>query len=72
VLAPANTPKDITRKLSAAIAKALHSEDLKPRMVEFGQEPVGSTPEELAAGIRTDGEIFDRAIKAANIKVDQN
>jgi len=72
VLAPANTPKEITRKLSAGIAKALHSEDLKPRMIEFGQEPVGSTPEELAAGIRIDGEIFDRAIKAANIKVDQN
>jgi len=33
---------------------------------------VGSTPEELAAGIKIDGDIFDRAIKASNIKVDQN
>ena len=72
VLAPANTPKEITRKLSAGIARALQSEDLKTRMTEFGQEPVGSTPEELAAGIKTDGDIFDRAIKASNIKVDQN
>jgi hypothetical protein len=33
---------------------------------------VGSTPEELAAGIRIDGDMYDRAIKASNIKVDQN
>ena len=72
MLAPANTPKEITRKLSLGIAKALQSDDLKTRMTEFGQEPVGSTPEELAAGIKIDGEIFDRAIKASNIKVDQN
>lgn len=72
VLAPANTPKDILRKLSSGIAKALQSDELKARMQEFGQEPVGSTPEELALGIKTDAEIFDRAIKASNIKVDQN
>ena len=72
VMAPANTPKDIVRKLSSGIARALSSDDLKTRIQEFGQEGVGSTPEELATGIRVDGDIFDRAIKAANIKVEQN
>jgi tripartite-type tricarboxylate transporter receptor subunit TctC len=72
VMAPANTPKDIVRKLSGGIARALSSDDLKTRIQEFGQEAVGSTPEELATGIKVDGDIFDRAIKAANIKVEQN
>jgi tripartite-type tricarboxylate transporter receptor subunit TctC len=72
VLAPPNTPKDIVRKLSGGIARALNSDDLKTRIQEFGQEGVGSTPEELATAIKVDGDIFDRAIKASNIKVDQN
>lgn len=72
VLAPANTPKDIVRKLSDGIGKAIRSEDLRTRMLEMGQEPVGGTPDELANSIKTDAEIFDRAIKNSNIKVEQN
>jgi len=71
VLAPAGTPKDVVRKLSEGIARAVKSDDLSARLREFGQDPVGGPPEQLALGIRTDAEVFDRAIKAANIKVDQ-
>lgn len=72
VLAPAGTPKDIVRKLSDGIARAIRSDDLRARILDFGQEPVGSTPEQLAQGIRTDGAIFAAAIRTANIKVEQN
>jgi len=71
VLAPAGTPKDIVRKLSDGIARAVRSDDLSAKLREFGQDPVGGPPEQLAAGIRNDAETFDRAIKASNIKVDQ-
>ncbi|WP_326541693.1 Bug family tripartite tricarboxylate transporter substrate binding protein [Pseudorhodoferax sp.] len=72
VLAPAQTPKDIVRKLSDAMVRAVRSEDLRARMLDMGQDPGGSTPEELATAIRVDAEIFDRAIKASNIRVEQN
>jgi tripartite-type tricarboxylate transporter receptor subunit TctC len=72
VLAPAKTPKDIVRKLSDGIAKAVNSDDLKTRIQDMGLEVGGSTPEELATAIKVDGDIFDRAIKAANIQLDQN
>lgn len=72
VLAPAGTPKEITHKLSDGIARAIKTEDLRARLLDFGQEPVGSTPEQLAQAIRTDGEIFAKAIRTANIKVEQN
>jgi tripartite-type tricarboxylate transporter receptor subunit TctC len=71
-LAPAGTPKDIVHKLSDGFAKAIKSEDLTAKLLEFGQEPAGSTSEQLAAAIRNDGDIFGRAIKAANIKVEQS
>lgn len=71
ILAPAKTPPDIVRKLSEGIARAIRTEDIRARMIEMGQEPVGSTAEELATAIRVDGDIFDRAIKASNIKVEQ-
>lgn len=72
VLAPAGTPKDITRKLSDGIARAIKTEDLRARLLDFGQEPVGSTPEQLGQAIRSDGEIFAKAIRTANIKVEQS
>lgn len=72
VLAPAGTPKDIVRKLSDGIGRAIRTEDLRNRILDFAQEPVGSTPEQLAQAIKADGEIFAKAIRAANIKVEQN
>jgi hypothetical protein len=38
----------------------------------MAQEPVGGTPEQLAQAIRSDGEVFAKAIRTANIKVEQN
>jgi tripartite-type tricarboxylate transporter receptor subunit TctC len=72
VLAPAGTPRDIVRKLSDGIGRAVRSDTVRNMMLEFGQEPVGGTPEQLAQSIKSDGDIFARAIRAANIKVEQS
>ena len=72
VLAPAGTPKDIVRKLSDGIGRAIRTDDLRNRILDFAQEPVGGTPEQLAQAIKSDGEIFAKAIRTANIKVEQN
>jgi tripartite-type tricarboxylate transporter receptor subunit TctC len=72
VLAPAGTPKELVRKLSEGIARAVRTDEMRTRIADFGQELVGGTPEQLAQGIRVDGEIFAKAIRTANIKVEQN
>ena len=72
VLAPAGTPKDTVRKLSDGIGRAIRSDEIRNRILDFAQEPVGSTPEQLAQAIKVDGEIFAKAIRTANIKVEQN
>jgi tripartite-type tricarboxylate transporter receptor subunit TctC len=72
VLAPAGTPPDILNKLSDAVVRTVNSPEMKKRILDWGQEPVGSTPEALAAAIRSDAEMFDRTIKRSNIKIDAN
>ncbi|MDD2547698.1 MAG: tripartite tricarboxylate transporter substrate binding protein [Burkholderiaceae bacterium] len=71
-LAPAGTPPEVLRKLSEGVAKAVNSPELKQRILDLGQEPGGSTPEELALAIRSDALVFDETIKRSNIKIDKN
>jgi tripartite-type tricarboxylate transporter receptor subunit TctC len=49
MFAPANTPKTIVTKLQLEIAKILKSPEISKRLLDIGLEPIGSTPEELAA-----------------------
>ena len=72
VLAPAGTPKDVVRKFSDGIARAIKTPDVNGRLRDLGLEPVGSTPEELGAEIKTLADTMDRTIKAARIKVENN
>jgi tripartite-type tricarboxylate transporter receptor subunit TctC len=53
-LAPAGTPAAITSKLSAELAKAVQSPDLKRTLAEDGGNPIGSSPEELRKLIATE------------------
>jgi tripartite-type tricarboxylate transporter receptor subunit TctC len=69
-LAPAGTPKDIVATLQREIAKAVASPDLKERFVALGFAPVGSTPEEFAAFIRSEMETWGKVIRAGNLKPD--
>lgn len=69
VLAPAGTPPEIVRMLADATARTVQSPEMKARIIEWGQEPVGSGPEELAAAIRNDAALFDRTIKRSNIQI---
>lgn len=70
VLAPAGTPKDVLAKVSGGIASAVKSKDLSTKWRELGLEAVGSTPEELGQEMKSLADTMDRAIKAANIKLD--
>ena len=56
--------------LQREIAKAVASPDLKERFVALGFAPVGSTPEEFAAFIRSEMETWGKVIRAGNLKPD--
>jgi len=64
---PKGTPKDIVARLNAEILKALKSPDVEGFIRKEGGEPVGSTPEELAAYFKREVEKYAKVIKAANV-----
>ena len=68
LIAPAGTPRDIVAKLSAGVAKAAQSADLKERYAGLGLEPLSSTPEQYAEFIRRDIAKWRKVVAAAKLK----
>jgi tripartite-type tricarboxylate transporter receptor subunit TctC len=66
---PAGTPKPIIDKLNSEILKALKASDVTEFMAKEGGEPVGSTPEELAAMFKREVAKYAKVIEAGNIVV---
>ncbi len=68
LVAPAGTPREIVARLSAEVAKALNSPDVRERFLAQGVEPVGSTPEQFAAFIESEIPRWGSAAKAAGAR----
>ena len=64
---PAGTPKTIVDKLNAEILKALKSPEVQSYMAKEGGQPVGSTPQELAAMFQQEVTKYARVIGNAHI-----
>ena len=67
VLAPAGTPQPIVDRLNAEINKVMRDPQVMEKLVPQGLEPVGSTPERLAATIKSDLVKYKKIAKDANI-----
>jgi tripartite-type tricarboxylate transporter receptor subunit TctC len=67
VLVPAKTPKEIVAKLNGEIVRILNMPDVRKRLTQAGAEPVGNSPEEMAAQIKTETETFAQVVKQAKI-----
>ena len=66
--APAATPKDIVARIQTEVARVLHTPDMKDRLLKDGIEPIGSTPEQFAAHIRSERVKWEKAVEQAGIK----
>ncbi len=69
-LAPAATPKDAINKISATMTSVLRLPDIQARLVDLGFDPIGGTPEQFAANIKSETEKWARVIKNARVKLD--
>ncbi len=70
LLAPAATPKDIVAKLNRDAVKALKDPSVAERLAGEGAEPVGDTPEQFGAFIRSEIDLWGKVIRATGAKVD--
>jgi len=66
--APAGTPPAVVDRLSKAIIAALHEPDVVQRLDNYGMEPTGLPPAELARIHRRDYELWGPVIKASGFK----
>ena len=67
VLAPANTPRAIVPRLHTDIAKVLQQPNVRELLGKDGAEPVGSTPEQFAAFIKSETAKWAKVVKDAGI-----
>ena len=70
MMAPAKTPRDIVNRLHGAIMTVLKAPDVQQRFSQMGFDIVGDTPEQMAATLRTEGDVAAGVIKKAGIKPD--
>lgn len=67
LMAPAGTPPDILKRLSAAVQEAYKKPQVQKTFADLGVEAIASTPEQLSALIRRDTELWGQVVKAGNV-----
>jgi len=67
VVVPAGTPGEITAKLHAEIVELVKLPDIRARMMDFGADPVGSTPAQFSDLIRSEIAKYQKIVKATRI-----
>jgi len=70
LFAPAGTPRPVIDRLQAEVKKILAVPEIAKKLAEIGLDPVGSTPDELAAYQRAEIVKWARVVKESGAKVE--
>ncbi|NJD87967.1 MAG: tripartite tricarboxylate transporter substrate binding protein [Betaproteobacteria bacterium] len=70
IFVPAGTPRPVVERLHDEFVKALAAPDVREKMLNLGAEPVGNTPEEFAAYVRSEAAKYAKLVKTSGAKVD--
>jgi tripartite-type tricarboxylate transporter receptor subunit TctC len=67
LIGPAGMPRPIVDKINSALARAVQDPAIRKELVERGADPVGNTPEQHAAFIKSEIDKWQRVAKQAGI-----
>ena len=70
VLAPKGTSKDVVNKVSAAVRKALEDANVRKRIEDTGALIVGNTPEQFAAQMKAEFEVYKNVVAKQGLKLE--
>lgn len=70
IQAPKGLPRDIVDKVNAAVRKALEIPDVKKRIEDTGSLIVANTPEQFAAQIAAEFEVYKKVVAQQKLSLD--
>ncbi|MGB8551175.1 MAG: Bug family tripartite tricarboxylate transporter substrate binding protein [Xanthobacteraceae bacterium] len=70
MFAPAKTPDDVVVRLNKAIVDAVKSPDVAQRLIGFGLNPTGTSPDELGRIQKAHAALWEPVIKASGFTAD--
>ncbi|MDI1239583.1 MAG: tripartite tricarboxylate transporter substrate binding protein BugE [Polaromonas sp.] len=70
ILGPKALPKEVVDKVSAATLKALQDPAVRKRIEDTGSIIVGNTPEQFAAQIKAEYEVYKKVVNTAKLSLE--
>lgn len=70
ILGPKGLPKEVVDKVSAATLKALQDPAVRKRIEDTGSIIVGNTPEQFAAQIKAEYEVYKKVVTTSKLSLD--
>jgi len=70
IYGPKGLPREIVDKINAAVRKALEDPAVKKRIEETGSIIVGNTPEQFAAQIKAEYEVYKKVVDTAGLRLE--
>ncbi|MEJ8859011.1 tripartite tricarboxylate transporter substrate binding protein [Variovorax robiniae] len=70
MVVPAATPADTIAALNKQVVAAIKDPAVSKRLIDFGVEPVGDTPQQFAALLKTEQAKWQKLIRDLNISLD--
>lgn len=70
IYGPKGLPKDVVDKINAGVRKALEDPAVKKRIEETGSFIVANTPEQFAAQIKAEFEVYKKVVDSAKLKLE--
>jgi tripartite-type tricarboxylate transporter receptor subunit TctC len=70
ILAPKGTPKEVVDKINAATLKVLQDPAVRKRIEDTGSLIIGNTPEQFAAQIAAEFEVYKKVVAAQKLSLE--
>lgn len=70
IYGPKNLPKEVVDKINAGVKKAVEDPIVKKKIEETGSLVVANTPEQFAAQIKAEFEVYKKVVTSAKLKLD--
>src|SRR3990167_1474443 len=70
IVGPKGMPKEIVDKLNAAVLKVLEDPAVRKRIEDTGSLVVGNSPEQFAAQIKAEFEVYKKVVESAKLRLE--